>query len=207
MSDTPRGLLRAVTEGARDRAVNGRRRLGTWLRRIAPASVLLRLTVGVAFFIAAELAVPSAWAASALYLFLAGTVALTAALLPGSRAPLIAAGVTVGAWLVSTALYDGHDPALWLAAPIGLLLYTGHTAASIAQRFRTTTAVDGEIILTWARHLGIIAASTVSFAVLLALFTSYFAAIPPTVAVGVGVVAAVTVIYVLARSLHKPSPR
>ncbi|GAB3992677.1 hypothetical protein GCM10029992_02420 [Glycomyces albus] len=140
--------------------------------------------------------------ASAAYLIVAAGVSLYAAFAPAGPAPLVAALTVVAAWLATTSLVADHEASLWLAAPISLLLYTAHSAAAIAQRFRTTTAVDGEIILTWGRHLGIISASTVFFALALALFTAYFAAIPATVAVAVGLVSAVTVIYVLARSLH-----
>lgn len=202
MTDIERGLLRAVREGARDRIASGRRRLASWNRRVVPASVLLRATVGLAYFIAAQLAVPAAWGSSAAYLIVAAGVSLFAAFAPAGPAPLVASLTVVAAWLATTSLVADHEATLWLAAPIALLLYTAHSAAAIAQRFRTTTAVDGEIILTWGRHLGIISASTVFFALALALFTAYFAAIPATVAVAIGLMAAVTVIYVLARSLH-----
>lgn len=205
MTDVERGLLQAVREGARDRLAAARRRLASWIRRVVPSSVLLRVTVGLAYFIAAELAVPASWGSSAAYLIVAAGVSLYAALAPAGSAPLVASITVVAAWLATTSLVADHEASLWLAAPISLLLYAGHSTAAIAQRFRTTTAVDGEIILTWGRHLGIIAASTVFFALALALFTAYFAAIPATVAVAVGLVAAVTVIYVLARSLHNSS--
>ncbi|GAB3649073.1 hypothetical protein [Glycomyces tarimensis] len=207
MSDVQRGLLEALRDGMRLRARAGRRRVGSWLRRLAPAAVLLRVTVGLSYFIAAELVVPPHWSSSAVFAVLAAAVSLAAALAPAGAAPLAASGVVIGSWLLTTSLYAEHEPSLWIAAPAAVLLYAGHSAAAIAQRFRTTTAVDGEIILTWARHLGIVSASTLGFAGVLALFTAYFAAIAPAVAVGIGMVAAVTVIYVLARSLHNPSSR
>ncbi|WP_100447348.1 hypothetical protein [Glycomyces xiaoerkulensis] len=205
MTDIERGLLQALREGALLRARNGRRRLGTWLRRIAPAAVLLRLTVGLAYFAAAELAVPPSWATSAAFAGVAAAAALFAALAPGGVAPLATTGFVIAAWIIASAVDPAHTAGLWLAASVALLLYAGHATAAIAQRFRTTTDVDAEIILTWARHLGIVTIATVSLTVAFALFTSYFAAIPAAVAVGVGIMAALTVIYVLARSLHNPS--
>ena len=207
MTDIQRSLFEALRDGARLRARAGARHVGSWLRRLAPAAVLLRCTVGLSYFIAAELVVPPHWSASAVYLVFAALAALLAAFLPAGIAPLAAAGFVVASWLLTTALYADHEPTLWIAAPTAVLLYAAHSAAAIAQRFRTTTAVDSEIIHTWARHLGIVAASTVAFAGILALFTAYFAAISPAVAVGIGVMAALTVIYVLARSLHNPSSR
>ncbi|WP_035697619.1 hypothetical protein, partial [Glycomyces tenuis] len=188
------------------RATGGRRRVASWARRLAPAAVLLRLTVGLSYFIAAEIAVPAQWGASAAYLILAAALALCSALAPAGIAPLAASGVVIASWLITSSLYEDHG-GLWIPAAVAVLLYAGHSTAAVAQRFRTTTAVDSEIVHTWARHLGIVSASTLAFAGLLALFTAYFAAIPPAVAVGIGLVAAVTVIYVLARSLHNPSSR
>ncbi|WP_026924639.1 hypothetical protein [Glycomyces arizonensis] len=206
MSDAQRGLFEAMGDGLRLRTRSGRRRAASWLRRLAPAAVLLRSTVGLSYFIAAEVAVPPQWSSSAAYLIVAAALSLTAALAPAGIAPLAASATVIAAWLITSSVYEDHG-GLWIPAAAAVLLYAGHSAAAVAQRFRTTTTVDSEIVHTWARHLGIVAASTVAFAGLLALFTAYFAAISPAVAVGVGLVAAVTVIYVLARSLHKRSPR
>lgn len=206
MSDARRGLIEALTDGARLRVGSGRRRVRSWARRLVPTAILLRLAVCLSYLIAAELAVPSEWRAATPHLLLVAAVALAAALAPAGIAPLIATGAVVASWLITSSLYEGHG-GLWLAAPVALLLYAGHSTAALTQRLRATTAVDSEIVHIWARHLGVVSASTVALAGALALFTAYFAAIPPVVAVGVGIVAAVTVIYVLARSLHNPSPR
>ena len=205
MRDAPRGYFQAVREGARDRLVSGRRRTASWLRRIVPATILLRVAIGLPCFIAAEAAVPASWRSAAAYLVAAAAVSLWAAFAPGGRAPLIASLAVAAAWLATTWLTEGHEPSLLRAAPVALLLYTAHSAAAIARRFRPTTAVDGEIILTWGRHLGVIALSLALFTSILVLFTAYFAAIPAAVAVGAGIVAVLTVIYVLARSLHNSS--
>ncbi|MEU6861062.1 hypothetical protein AB0B28_19570 [Glycomyces sp. NPDC046736] len=202
MSDTERGLWRAVAEGTRDRARAGGRRTRTWARGIAPAPTLLRVTVLLTVFIAAEIAVPVEWAASGAYIAVAAMCALAAALLPGGAAPLTAIAVVLAAWVIS-GLLAGTDPSLWTATALACLLYTAHAAAAITQRFRTTTAMDGEIILTWARHVGLVLASTVGIALTLALFTAYFTGLTAGLAIGAGIVAAVAVIYVLARSLHK----
>lgn len=201
MSGIGRGLLEAAGDGVRLRASNVRRRTASWVRRLVPAALFLRVVVGLAYFIAAELAVPKQWSASAPYLAVALLIALGAALLPAGIAPLGASGVVIASWLIATGLDEEHG-GLWTAAAVAVLLYVGHATAAVTQRFRTTTVVDSEIVHTWGRHLGIVAASTSVFAGVLALFTAYFAAIPPAVAVGVGLVSAVTVIYVLARSLH-----
>lgn len=203
MSDAPRGLLEAAGDGVRLRASSARRRVTSWTRRLVPAALFLRVAVGSAYFIAAELAVPKQWSASAPYLALALLIALGAALLPAGIAPLAASGTVIAAWLIATGL-DGEHGGLPTAAAVAVLLYVGHATAAVTQRFRTTTALDSEIVHNLARHLGIVAASTAAFAGVLALFTAYFAAIPPAVAVGIGLVSAVTVIYVLARSLHIP---
>ncbi|MCH7231236.1 hypothetical protein L0U85_10285 [Glycomyces sp. L485] len=206
MSDVQRGLFEAVREGTRVRVRTARREIGSWLRRLAPAAVFMRVTVGLSYFIAAELAVPPEWATSAMYVVFVVIAAVLAASRPRGIAPLVLSGVVIGAWLAGTAV-DESPAGLWTAAFVAVLLYAGHSAATVAQRFRTTTAVDGEIILTWARHLGIVSVSTLAFAGILALFTAYFAAMPAAVAVGIGIMAALTVIYVLARSLHNPSSR
>lgn len=206
MSDVQRGLVRSIAEGARDRLKAGRAGSVTWFRRLAPAPLLLRLTVALSLFLAAELAVPPEWAAAGGYLLAAVGLALAAALLPGGIAPLIAMLFVLIAWLVSGAFgraADGGDPSLWTTAAIACLLYAAHSAAAVTQRFRSTTAMDGEIILTWARHLGLVVASTVVIAGILTLFTAYFTGLTAGFAVTAGIVAAVTVIYVLARSLHK----
>ncbi|THV32046.1 hypothetical protein [Glycomyces paridis] len=206
MSDTRRGLVRALSDGARERLKAGRSGSVSWARSVAAAPVLLRATVALSLFVAAELAVPAEWAASGPYLVPAVLVSLAAALLPAGIAPLIAILFVLAARIVSGALEradDGADPSLWTTAALACLLYTAHATAAVAQRFRTTTAMDGEIILTWARHLGLVLASTVVIAATLALFTAYFTGLTAAVAVAAGIVAAVTVIYVLARSLHK----
>ncbi|WP_030155698.1 hypothetical protein [Glycomyces sp. NRRL B-16210] len=205
MSDVQRGLARSLTAGARERLKAGRRRGLTWLRRLAPAPVLLRLAVALPLFLAAELAVPPEWAAAGGYIGAAALLALAAGLLPGGIAPLLAMLFVLVSWLVSGALdrNAGDDPSLWTTAAIACLLYTAHSAAAVTQRFRTTTAMDGEIILTWGRHLGLVLASTVVTAGILTLFTAYFTGLTAGFAVTAGIVAAVTVIYVLARSLHK----
>lgn len=206
MSDVQRGLVQALTEGARERLKAGRSGTLTWARRIAPAPVLLRLTVALALFVAAELAVPPDWAAAGFYVTAAALFALAAALRPAGIAPGLAIAFVLAAWLLSGALdrsSDGGDPSLWTAAALACLLYTAHATAAVTQRLRTTTAVDGEIILTWARHLGLVLASTVAVAGTLALFTAFFTGVTAGIAIAAGILAAVTVIYVLARSLHK----
>ena len=204
MSGARRGVFEAIGDGVRLRASSGRHRTASWARRLVPTALLLRVTVGLAYFIAAELAVPPQWSSSALYLAVALLLGLGTALLPAGITPLAASGVVIASWLIATSLEEDHG-SLWIAALVAALLYVGHATAAVAQRFRTTTALDSEIVHIWARHLGIVSASTLIFAGVLALFTTYFAAIPPVVAVGIGLVAAVTVIYVLARSLHNPS--
>jgi hypothetical protein len=205
MSDVQRGLLQALRDGARERAKAGRASGVSWIRRVAPAPVLLRLLVALTLFAAAELAVPLEWAGNGFYVAAAALVALAAALAPAGPAPLVAIGFVLAAWLLADA-FDTEaatgSPTLWTAAALACLLYTAHSAAAVAQRFRTTTAMDGEIILTWAKHLGLVLASTVGIALTLALFTAYFTGLTAGLAVGAGIVAAVTVIYVLARSLH-----
>lgn len=208
MSDVQRGLVRALTEGARERLKAGRSGGVSWARRVAPSVVLLRLTVGLSLFAAAELAVPPEWAAAGFYIAAAALFALAAALLPAGVAPTLAILFVLASWLLSGALErvdDGGDPSLWTAAALACLLYTAHATAAVTQRLRTTTAMDGEIILTWARHLGLVLASTVAAALTLALFTAYFTGLTAGIAVAAGIAAAVTVIYVLARSLHKRS--
>jgi len=202
MSDAQRGLLQALNEGTRDRLRAGRAGGISWARRVAPAPVLLRLTVALTLFLAAELAVPPEWAAAGFYIAAAAIFCLAAALLPAGIAPFLAIGFVLAAWLFSGALQD-DDPSLWTAAALACLLYTAHATAAVAQRLRTTTAVDGEIMLTWARHLGLVLASTVGVSGTLALFTAYFTGLAAGLAIAAGIVAAVTVIYVLARSLHK----
>ncbi|GAA2294148.1 hypothetical protein GCM10009853_057660 [Glycomyces scopariae] len=203
MSDVQRGLLQALRDGARERAKAGRASSVSWARRVAPAPVLLRLLVGLTLFTAAELAVPPEWASTGLYVGVAALAAAAAALAPAGAAVLVAIVFTLGAWLLADAFDGDRSPTLWTAAALACLLYTAHSAAAVAQRFRTTTAMDGEIILTWAKHLGLVLASTVGTALTLALFTAYFSGLTAGLAVGAGIVAAVTVIYVLARSLHK----
>ncbi|GAA1687138.1 hypothetical protein GCM10009830_38350 [Glycomyces endophyticus] len=211
MSDVQRGLVEALRDGARERAKAGRAASVSWSRRVAPAPVLLRLLVALALFTAAELAVPPEWASAGLYVVVAALLALGAALFPAGAAPLVAIAFTLAAWLLGDALSGGGEgasstgalPTLWTATALACLLYAAHSAAAVSQRFRTTTAMDGEIILTWAKHLGIVLASTVGTALTLALFTAYFTGLTAGLAVGAGIVAAVTVIYVLARSLHK----
>ncbi|MCD0446754.1 hypothetical protein LO763_24345 [Glycomyces sp. A-F 0318] len=206
MSDVQRGLVRALTEGARERLKAGRAGTAGWVRRVAPAVLLLRLAIALSLFLAAELAVPPEWAAAGFYIGAAALFALAAALLPAGMAPLFAILFVLASWLLSGALEradGGGDPSLWTAAALACLLYTAHATAAVTQRLRTTTAVDGEIILTWARHLGLVLASTVAAALTLALFTAYFTGLTASVAIAAGIVAAVTVIYVLARSLHK----
>ncbi|HEU5129613.1 MAG TPA: hypothetical protein VFU12_16655 [Glycomyces sp.] len=206
MSDLQRGLFEAVRDGTRLRVVGGRRRAVSWARRLAPAAVLLRAVIGLAYFAAAELAAPTAWATSAVYVGLAAALALLAAARPAGGAPLAATAAVAAVWLLTTSVYDDHG-GIVRAAVVALPLYAGHATAAVAQRFRATTVIDSEIVHTWARHLGIVSGSTVAFAGVLSLFTAYFAAISPAVAVGVGLVAVITVIYVLARSLHNRSPR
>ncbi|MFG3342676.1 hypothetical protein [Glycomyces sp. NPDC048151] len=202
MSDRHRSLLQALTEGTRHRLKAGRAGSVSWARRVAPAGVLLRITVAIPLFIAAELAVPPEWAGAGFYVGAAALFALTAALLPGGIAPTLAILFVLASWLISGAFEDG-DPSLWTATALACLLYTAHATAAVTQRFRTTTAVDGEIMLTWARHLGLVLASTVGIACTLALFTAYFTGLAAGLVIGAGIVSAVTVIYVLARSLHK----
>jgi hypothetical protein len=205
MSDVQRGLLQALRDGARERAKATRSGSVTWARRVAPAPVLLRLLVALTLFTASELAVPPEWAGAGLYVAVAALAALAAALAPAGPATLVAIAFTLGAWLLGDAFDGDRSPTLWTATVLACLLYTAHSAAAVAQRFRTTTAMDGEIILTWAKHLGLVLASTVGTALTLALFTAYFTGLTAGLAVGAGIVAAVTVIYVLARSLHKTS--
>jgi hypothetical protein len=204
MSDAHRSrtLFQALTEGARHRVKAGKAGGVSWARRVAPAGVLLRLVIALPLFLAAELAVPLEWAAAGFYVGAAALFALTAALLPGGIAPTFAILFVLASWLISGALNDG-DPSLWTATALACLLYTAHATAAVTQRFRTTTAMDGEIMLTWARHLGLVLASTVVVAGTLALFTAYFTGLAAGLVIGAGIVAAVTVIYVLARSLHK----
>ncbi|MCC3762856.1 hypothetical protein K3N28_07195 [Glycomyces sp. TRM65418] len=202
MSDVQRGLVQALAEGARHRLRAGRRGGLSWARRVAPGPVLLRLAVALPLFLAAELAVPSEWAAAAGYIAAAALFAAAAALLPGGIAPTAAILFVIVAWLLNGALNEG-DPSLWTAAALACLLYTAHSAATVTQRFRTTTAMDGEIMHTWGRHLGLVLASTVALAGTLALFTAYFTGLAAGLVAAAGIVAAVTVIYVLARSLHK----
>ncbi len=202
MSDARRGLAQALSEGARERLKAGRSGGISWARRVAPAPVVLRLAVALSLFIAAELAVPPEWAAAGGYVAAAALFALAAALLPAGIAPTAAILFVLAAWIISGA-FQGDDPSLWTATAIACLLYVAHATAAVTQRFRTTTAMDGEIILTWARHLGLVLASTVAVAGTLALFTAYFTGLAAGLAIGAGIVAAVTVIYVLARSLHK----
>ncbi|HEX2145057.1 MAG TPA: hypothetical protein VHG10_11165 [Glycomyces sp.] len=202
MSDVRRGPVQALAEGARERLKAGKSGGVSWARRIAPASVLLRLTVAMSLFIAAELAVPPDWAAAGAYVAAAALLALAAALLSGGIAPTIAILFVLAAWLLSGALNEA-DPSLWTATALACLLYTAHATAAVTQRFRTTTAMDGEIILTWGRHLGLVLGSTVALAGTLALFTAYFTGLAAGLVIAAGIVAAVTVIYVLARSLHK----
>ncbi|THV43179.1 hypothetical protein [Glycomyces buryatensis] len=207
MSDRQRGLVQALSEGTRDRLTQGRRAAVTWRRRAAPTTIGLRAVIALAYFIAAELAVPPDWAASGIYIVPAAVAALAAALRPAGVAPLVASVAVVGLWLLTTGAVDGHGASMWTAAGLAVLLYAGHVSAAVAQRFRTTTKVDSDIIHTWARHLGIVTASTVGITAVLSLFTAYFEAIPPAVALAAGIVSAVTVIYLLARSLHNPSAK
>jgi hypothetical protein len=204
MSDAHRSrtLFQALTEGARHRLKAGRAGGVSWARRVAPAGVLLRFAIALPLFVAAELAVPPEWAAAGFYVGAAALFALTAALLPGGIAPTLAILFVLASWIISGALNDG-DQSLWTATALACLLYTAHATAAVTQRFRTTTAMDGEIMLTWARHLGLVLASTVVVAGTLALFTAYFTGLAAGLVIGAGIVAAVTVIYVLARSLHK----
>ena len=206
MSDPRRGALEALRDGTRLRVVGGRRRAATWARRLAPAAVLLRAVIALAYFLAAAFAAPPQWATSAVYVCFAAALALAAAARPAGGAPLAATAAVAATWLLTTSVYEDHG-GIALATAVALPLYAGHATAAVAQRFRTVTVVDSEIVHTWARHLGVVAASTVVFAGVLSLFNAYFAAISPAVAVGVGLVAAITVIYVLARSLHNRSPR
>jgi hypothetical protein len=206
MGDTRRSLAQALSEGARDRLKAGKAGSVSWARRVAPAGVLLRLVIAVPLFAAAEIAVPLEWAAAGFYVGAAALFALAAALRPGGLAPIFAILFVLVSWLISGALdraSDESDSSLWTATAIACLLYTAHATAAVTQRFRTTTAMDGEIILTWARHLGIVLASTVVVAGILALFTAYFTGLAAGLVIAAGIVAAVTVIYVLARSLHK----
>jgi hypothetical protein len=202
MSDTRRSLAKALAEGARERYKAGRAGSVSWARRVAPAGVLLRFAIALPLFIAAEIAVPLAWAGTPFYVGAAALFALVAALMPGGVAPTFAILFVLASWLISGALNDG-DPSLWTATAIACLLYAAHATAAVTQRFRTTTAMDGEIILTWARHLGLVLASTVAVAGTLALFTAYFTGLAAGLVIAAGILAAVTVIYVLARSLHK----
>ncbi|MFC3495999.1 hypothetical protein [Glycomyces rhizosphaerae] len=202
MSDASRGLVQALTDGARERLKAGKAGGVSWARRVAPAPVVLRLAVALSLFIAAELAVPPEWAAAGGYVAAAALFALAAALLPAGIAPVAAILFVLAAWLLSSAMADG-DASLWTTTAIACLLYIAHATAAVTQRFRTTTAMDGEIILTWARHLGLVLGSTVVVAGTLALFTAYFTGLAAGLVIGAGIVAAVTVIYVLARSLHK----
>lgn len=206
MSDPRRGMIEALRDGARLRAVGGRRRAASWARGLAPAALLLRAVIGLSYFVAAEFAAPPQWAISAVYVCFAAVFALAATARPAGRAPLAVTVAVAATWLLTTSVYEDHG-GIAVAAAVAVALYTGHATAAVAQRFRTTTVVDSEIVHIWARHLGVVAASTVAFAGVLSLFTAYFAAISPAVAVGVGLVAAITVIYVLARSLHNRSPR
>jgi hypothetical protein len=201
MSDVQRGLFQALADGARERLKAGKSGSVSWARRVAPAPVLLRLAVALPLFLAAEVAVPPDWAAAGGYIAAAALVAAAAALLPAGVAPTVAILFVLAAWVLNGALNDG-DPSLWTAALIACLLYTAHSAAAVTQRFRTTTAMDGEIMLTWARHLGLVLASTLALAGTLALFTAYFTGLAAGLVITAGIVAAVTVIYVLARSLH-----
>ncbi|WP_205326845.1 hypothetical protein [Glycomyces sp. YM15] len=202
MSDAHRSLARALSEGARDRLRAGKAGSVSWARRVAPAGVLLRLVIALPVFVAAEIAVPPEWAAAGFYVGAAALFALVAALLPGGIAPTLAILFVLASWLISGALDEGES-SLWTATAIACLLYAAHATAAVTQRFRTTTAMDGEIILTWARHLGIVLASTVVVAGILALFTAYFTGLAAGLVIAAGIVAAVTVIYVLARSLHR----
>jgi hypothetical protein len=202
MSDASRGFFQALADGTRERLKAAKRGGLTWTRRVAPAPVLLRLAIALPLFVAGELAVPPDWAAAGGYIAAAALFAAAAALLPAGIAPTAAILFVLTAWLLSGALNDG-DPSLWTAAALACLLYTAHSAAAVTQRFRTTTAMDGEIMLTWARHLGLVLASTLALAGTLALFTAYFTGLAAGLVIGTGIVAAVTVIYVLARSLHK----
>jgi hypothetical protein len=204
MSDAHRSrtLVQALKEGTSHRLKAGKAGSVSWARRVAPAGVLLRLAVALSLFVAAEIAVPLEWAAAGFYVSAAAFFALAAALLPGGIAPVFAILFVLASWLISGALKDG-DPSLWTATALACLLYTAHATAAVTQRFRTTTAMDGEIILTWARHLGLVLASTVAVAGTLALFTAYFTGLAAGLVIGAGIVSAVTVIYVLARSLHK----
>jgi small-conductance mechanosensitive channel len=201
MSDVQRGLFRSLADGARERLKAGKSGSVSWARRVAPAPVLLRLAVALPLFLAAEVAVPADWAAAGGYIAAAALFAAAAALLPAGVAPTAAILFVLTAWVLNGALNDG-DPSLWTAALIACLLYTAHSAAAVTQRFRTTTAMDGEIMLTWARHLGLVLASTLALAGTLALFTAYFTGLAAGLVITAGIVAAVTVIYVLARSLH-----
>jgi hypothetical protein len=202
MSDSHRSLARALSEGARERLKAGKAGSVSWARRVAPAGVLLRLVIVLALFIAAEIAVPPEWAAAGFYVGAAALFALTAALLPGGIAPALAILFVLVSWVISGALDDG-DSSLWTATALACLLYTAHATAAVTQRFRTTTAMDGEIMLTWGRHLGLVLACTVVVAGTLALFTAYFTGLAAGLVIAAGIVSAVTVIYVLARSLHK----
>jgi hypothetical protein len=202
MSDARRGLVQALKEGARERIKAGRSGSVSWARRVAPAPVLLRMTVALSLFIAAELAVPPEWGSAGFYVGAAALFAVAAGLLPGGIAPTFAILFVLVSWLVSGALNDAN-PSLWTAAALACLLYVAHATAAVTQRFRTTTAMDGEIILTWARHLGLVVASTIVLTGTLALFTAYFTGLAAGLVITAGIVAAVTVIYVLARSLHK----
>jgi small-conductance mechanosensitive channel len=201
MSDVQRGLFQALADGVRERLKAAKSGSVSWARRVAPAPVLLRIAVALPLFLAAEIAVPPDWAATGWYIVAAALFAAAAALLPAGIAPTAAILFVLTAWVLNGALNDG-DPSLWTAAVIACLLYTAHSAATVTQRFRTTTAMDGEIMLTWARHLGLVLASTAALAGTLALFTAYFTGLAAGLVITAGIVAAVTVIYVLARSLH-----
>ncbi|QSB05949.1 hypothetical protein [Natronoglycomyces albus] len=68
--------------------------------------------------------------------------------------------------------------------------------------WRLFVAIDREILLTWGRHIGVVAALTSGVTGLLWVSTTYVPLLPSSVAFMVSLVAVTTVIYVLARMLH-----
>jgi hypothetical protein len=207
MTPPQRGLAAAVRAGLRTRIGNAARRVGSWLRALAPAALLMRAAVALAYVGAGLLAAPAHWSTGIAYVVVVVVIAGTAAFLPAGPAPLLASLMVAMVWTVSTAVADTHRPGLWSAAMIGVLLYLGHSAAATGQRLRSATRVDAEIIVTWVLHVAPVAGATVVLAGVLSLFNAHFAAIPGGFAVAIGIMSALTVIYFLARSLHKGAAR
>ncbi|QSB05944.1 hypothetical protein [Natronoglycomyces albus] len=174
-----------------------------WAVSWTSTALMVRVVIFTCFLAAPFAALPLRVVTEPLVTFALVVAAATCAVIPRTVAPVVISVGYILTWTMQMEWGAGASSSLLRALGFGLLLYTAFSLIAVTTHTRRNTAIDREILLTWGRHVGFVAALTSAAAAILWASTTYVPLLPSNVAFVVSLVAVGIVIYVLARIVHK----